>query len=234
MRINSILGKLKWDLNKLPTNSTITFLNPYSYLLVRNKNQLNSIDFIGIDGGLLKTIINVCYKAKIERISFDNTSLAPKVFNYCIKKNKSIYFIGSTELEINKFIKILKKTKPELKITGFRNGYFKDGNVRNTVINKIINMNPDIVVAGMGTPFQENFILDLNRKGFNGTSFTCGGYFHQTTKDINYYPKFYNRYNIRWAYRIIDEPKLFKRYFLFYPKSLLYIFFDIFTHKYYK
>lgn len=227
MKLESILLKLEWNLNELPKHSTITFLNPYSYLLVRNQKRIDNIDFIGIDGGLLKSALNIFFKTNIKRISFDNTSLAPKVYKHCLDKNKSIYFIGSTNSNIQQFIKILKSKNPNLHIKGFRSGYFENTEERDDALKTIIRTKPDYVVAGMGTPFQENFILDLKEKGYEGIAFTCGGYFHQTTKDMNYYPDFYNRLNLRWLFRIIDEPKLFRRYFFKYPQAMFYFFLDL-------
>jgi exopolysaccharide biosynthesis WecB/TagA/CpsF family protein len=234
MKLKSIINKLEWEIDRLPENSVITFLNPYSYLLVRNQKRIEDIDFIGIDGGLLKSIINMFLNLNIKRTSFDNTSLAPKVYNYCISQNKSIYFIGSTDSNINQFIKVLTNNKPKLFIKGCRSGYFENVEEREEALKAIIKLAPDYVVAGMGTPFQEDFILDLKEKGYKGISFTCGGYFHQTTKDIYYYPKFYDKYNLRWVYRIVDEPKLFKRYFLKYPQAMFYIFLDLLKFKYIK
>lgn len=230
-KIKLIFNKLEWDIEKIPSKSTITFLNPYSYLLTRNSKLLENIDFIGIDGILLKTIFNFFLKNKIERRSFDATSLAPILYKHCINNKKSIYFIGSTSLNINTFSEIIKKNMPELNVIDFRNGYFSSLCERITVINDIINLNPDFVVVGMGTPYQENFILDLKKGGYEGIAFTCGGYFHQTSKAIDYYPWFFNKFNLRWVYRIIDEPKLIKRYIIYYPKALFYILLDLLEFK---
>ena len=231
MKFNSILKKLDWEFSKVPPKSTVTFLNPYSYYLTRNLKKLDDIDFIGIDGGLLKFIINLFFNFDIERISFDNSSLAPKLYHHCINENHSIYFIGSTSPNIQGFINVLKAEVSNLNIVGYRHGYFESITQKEEVLKKIIKLNPNYVIVGMGTPFQENFILDLNQAGYEGIAFTCGGYFHQTTKGFNYYPYFFDKYNLRWFYRIIDEPKLIKRYLVFYPQSLFFIFLDLLRYK---
>lgn len=233
MKLNSILTKLDWEIRTIPPNSTITFINPYSYLLTRNVAKLDNIDFIGIDGGLLKSTFNLFLSLKTKRVSFDNSSLAPKLFDYCIDENKSIYFIGATNSNIESFISVLKREKFKLGIIGYRNGYFENNVERDAVLKKICNLNPDFVIVGMGSPFQENFILDLKKIGYKGISFTCGGYFHQTGKAFTYYPYLFNKLNLRWLYRIIDEPKLFKRYFLYYPKSMFFVFLDLFKYKFF-
>ena len=70
-----------------------TFLNPFSYMLVReNKSQLSHFN-IQIDGWILVQLLNV-FGFKSKRRSFDMTSLAPVFFNEAIQNDKSIYFIG--------------------------------------------------------------------------------------------------------------------------------------------
>jgi len=231
MEIKPLFKKLNWEIDSLPLKATITFLNPYSYLLIRKSEAIKEIDFIGIDGVLLKRIFNLFLENKIERRSFDATSLAPDLYHYCQNQNKSIFFIGSTDDNINAFLEVIRVSEPELDIKGFRNGYFNSNEEKRKTIEEIVKINPDFVIVGMGSPHQEKFILTLKRSNYKGISFTCGGYFHQTTKRVDYYPKFYNKYNLRWVYRIIDEPKLFKRYFAFYPKSMIYIFYDLIRFK---
>lgn len=70
-----------------------TFLNPFSYMLVRkNKKQLGKFN-IQIDAGILVLIMQL-FGVKLIRESFDMTSLAPVFFNEAIQNDKSIYFIG--------------------------------------------------------------------------------------------------------------------------------------------
>ncbi|MNN73388.1 UDP-Gal:alpha-D-GlcNAc-diphosphoundecaprenol beta-1,4-galactosyltransferase [compost metagenome] len=76
----------------------------------------------------------------------------------------------------------------------------------------------------MGTPRQEDFLIELQESGWLGVGFTCGGYFDQLNSADGglYYPGFIDRYNMRWAYRIYKEPKrLWKRYFVDYPVGML-------------
>ena len=58
---------------------------------------------------------------------------------------------------------------------------------------------------------QEQFALDLKSRGYNGIVFTCGGFLHQSANDINYYPEWINKYNLRAFYRIVKEKGLWAR-----------------------
>lgn len=207
-------------------NELTTFINPFSYLFFR-KNLLlfKKFDHLLIDGIALIYLLRII-GIKTSRFSFDMTSLAPKVFNSAIQRNKSVFFIGSDEESIMGFVKVIKLNFKELSIKGFRNGYFADDNEREDVLNNIAIKNPDIVIVGMGTPLQELFLVELKGKGWKGSGFTCGGFIHQTIANSNYYPDFFDRYNLRWLYRMFDEPKLIKRYLFLYPKSVLLFYVD--------
>ena len=60
---------------------------------------------------------------------------------------------------------------------------------RATTIDTIRALAPDIIVCGMGSIVQENFLLQLVKVGWRGVGFTCGGYLDQLNGGINYYPK---------------------------------------------
>ncbi|MFD2563569.1 WecB/TagA/CpsF family glycosyltransferase [Aquimarina rubra] len=204
-----------------------TFLNPYSYLKYReNPDLFNKFNKVYIDGILLVIWFRL-FGIKVKRTSFDMTSLAPKVFEFCSVNNKSIYFIGSTDSAINLFVNEVSSKYYNLKILGYRNGYFDNEQEKRNVLTLIKEKNPDFIVVGMGTPFQEEFLLSLKELGWKGSGFTCGGFIHQTAQGIQYYPTVFDKYNLRWLYRIIDEPYLIKRYFIYYPKSLFLFIYDM-------
>lgn len=208
----------------------VTFLNPYSYILARKNKELFENFSIKIDGMLLVKVLNLFGFKDIKRESFDMTSLAPIVFKEAIEKNKTLYFIGTKPKVIDKAIENIKASYPKLNIVGFRDGYIKDEE-QNEIFESIKQLRPNIVICGMGTPLQEQFLVDLQNSGWDGIGYTCGGFLHQTAGNIQYYPKWIDKYNIRWIYRIYDEPKLFKRYFWEYPKFLGYFLYDFYQYK---
>lgn len=211
-------------------NYLTTFLNPYSYLLARKNPQLlEEFDSICIDGIALVKILKIFGLADVVRKSFDLTSLAPIVFNDAIQTSKSIYFIGTKPKVIDQAIENIQLLYPKLEIVGYRDGYFN--NSSKSVLQNILDIHPNIVVCGMGTPLQEQILVDLQNIGWTGTGYTCGGFLHQTADNIQYYPNWVNKYNIRWVYRIYDEPKLFKRYFWEYPKFLMVFIYDYINYR---
>lgn len=210
----------------------VSFVNPFSYYKLRSaKQEISEIDFFYIDGVALNFFLRF-FGFKKKRFSMDMTSLAPVVFEYAIENNKTVVFVGSETSDIDIFVRKIRRSFSNLLISGHREGYFNSPLERHNYIRRLVQLNPDIIVVGMGTPLQEEFLLDLKNEGWFGLGITCGGFFHQTARRLNYYPKFFNQLNIRWVYRIIDEPKLFYRYFIIYPISLIYFIFDVLKYKF--
>ena len=105
----------------------------------------------------------------------------------------------------------------------------------------INNVNPEVILIGMGAPQQDFMIEEIIKSGWRGLIFSCGGYFHQVadSNKTNYYPHFINKLNLRWAFRIIKEPKkMIKRYFYdyieFYLASLNLYFRNLFIKDLFK
>lgn len=209
-----------------------SFVNAYSYNKLRRFSALRCLNNIYVDG-IFAVFIFRMLGFRVRRLSFDMTSLAPIVFNWCIDNDKTISFIGSSNFEINKAVSKFKECYPMLKIPYFHHGYLDDYELRSNVIGSLSRVvKPDVVVVGMGTPLQEQFLVDLKKAGWSGVGFTCGGFLHQTASSgIKYYPTFFDKYNLRWLYRIYDEPKLSSRYLIEYPKFIFYVLFDFVKYK---
>jgi len=74
-----------------------------------------------------------------------------------------------------------------------------------------LDINPDVVVVGMGALVQDRFAVLLRDLGCRSSIYTCGGFLHQTINRINYYPKWINRLHLRTLYRLIKEPYVWKQ-----------------------
>ena len=219
-----IKDRLVVDLNadRITTSGvTTSFINPFSYLRLRKSDiDLQPIKYWGVDGTSLQVLLRKTLRRPIERCSFDFTSLAHPVFSKLSNCGMTIFIIGSDTTSIQKFVSTIREHYPRLNISGFRNGYFDtDDDVKSTIAN-IIRLAPDFVLVGMGAVKQEWFIGELVRSGYIGACASCGGFIHQTaTSGIAYYPYWIDRYNLRFIYRIYDEPSLARRYLIEYPKS---------------
>jgi N-acetylglucosaminyldiphosphoundecaprenol N-acetyl-beta-D-mannosaminyltransferase len=191
-----------------------TFLNPVSYLSALDHKELFAgFDGIFADGSLLVKAIKLVYGKSVTRRSFDMTSLAPELLRYAEVNGKTLYIVASRQEQVEKAVEIFRERYPKLKFAGYRNGYFASDDEINVEAKHIVDVNPDILVVGMGTLVQEKFLLKAKDAGFQGIGFTCGGFIHQTSKnEIDYYPAWVDRMNLRFVYRMYKEPHTRKRY----------------------
>ena len=216
-----ILNKVR--ASKTPSQNSeklVTFINPYSYLQARRDTGLfTAFDEINIDGILLVKFLRFFGVVNVSRKSFDMTSLAGNVFS-CVEQGRlRIYFIGAKKGVIDKAVAVIQDAYPSIEVCGYRDGYFASVQERDSALQTIKNVDPDIVVCGMGTGVQEAFLTDLRSMDWHGTGYTCGGFLHQSSDgNLHYYPQWIDRYHLRWAYRISQEPKLFRRYTVDYLK----------------
>lgn len=189
-----------------------TCVNPFSYHLIRkHKIAYDDIDGLYIDGILMQKFVRLLWGIKVPRLSFDMTGMAPDLFARLNESGESIFFIGSKPEEIQDSVGHITAAYPQMNMVGFRHGYFSSEDERGAVIGEIVDRNPDYVIIGMGAPIQEKFAIDLKKAGYRGIAFTCGGFLHQTSRNIQYYPDWINRYNLRAFYRLFNEKRLFRR-----------------------
>ncbi len=191
-----------------------TFLNPVSYLsALEHKPLFGGFDGIFADGSILVAAIRLIYGKRVTRRSFDMTSLAPELLSYAETHNKSVYIVASRQEQVKKAVGIFKERYPKLSVAGYRNGYFVSEKEQEEEARHIVDVNPDFLIVGMGALMQERFLLKVKDAGYRGIGFTCGGFIHQTANnEIDYYPAWVDRMNLRFLYRMFKEKHTRKRY----------------------
>ena len=201
-----------------------TFLNPVSYLdAQKHKASFGQFDGIFVDGALLVAAIRMMYGRKVTRRSCDMTSVGRALLEMSAREGKSLYFVASKQEEVERAVAIFREKFPEVNIIGYRNGYFSNEEDMDEEARHITEVNPDFLVVGMGALKQEEFLLRVKAAGYQGVGFTCGGFIHQTARgEMDYYPVWVDRMNLRFLYRMWKEPHTRKRYlkagFIFPPK----------------
>lgn len=216
--VSKIISTESFSVNQIFENKgkAYTYLNPVSYLTaLDNKELFSQLDGIFADGGLLVKAIKMVYGKQVTRRSFDMTSMAPELFAYVAKHGKTIYIVASKQEQVEKAMEIFRERYPKVKFAGYRNGYFASESEMDVEAKYIAKLNPDFLIVGMGALMQEKFLLKVKNAGYQGVGFTCGGFIHQTSKnEIDYYPAWVDRTNLRFVYRMWKEPHTRKRYMM--------------------
>lgn len=138
-------------------------------------------------------------KTRITGIDF-MLKICKKSQDYCAK----IYLYGSKENIATKAKKEIEKKYKNINIVGTCDGY-KD---ESYAIEDIINSKADIVFVGLGSPKQEQFIIDNMEKLKNvKILMPVGGSFDVISNTKKRAPKWMIKLNIEWLYRLFQEPK---------------------------
>ena len=195
----------------------VTFANPSTALLARRTpafcRDLLAFDFVLPDGIGMCMAIRSLHGLPARRVSFDMTSLAPLVFEHAQSEGLAIVLIGGAPGVAERARERIRAAYPGLRVTGALSGY---GNIADSM-RQIVALRPDILICGMGGVRQEAFLLDMRAQGWRGWGFTCGGFFDQLCGSLNYYPRWVDYANLRWAYRLLREPgRLWRRYLIQY------------------
>lgn len=191
----------------------LTFVNPSSIALAaripRYRQLLDSFDAVLPDGIGMCWAIRLIHGLTSARVSFDTTSIAPLVFGRAAQANLTTAIIGGRPGVAARSVSSLTQAFPGLSVVSVLDGYGDLSAKRQ----ELRLLNPAIVICGMGAIAQEEFLLGLVEGGWRGVGFTCGGYLDQLSEGLNYYPKWIDAADLRWAYRLFREPRrLFRRY----------------------
>jgi N-acetylglucosaminyldiphosphoundecaprenol N-acetyl-beta-D-mannosaminyltransferase len=202
-----------------------TFVNPSSIKLARHNpsfaQALNRFDAVLPDGVGVSRAIEKLQKREACRISFDSTSAALPIFELGSDLDLGVALVGGGEGVAARAASQLQRHFPKLRIVAAMSGY---GDLE-AKREHLLRANPGIVVCGMGSIAQEDFLISLADQGWRGCGFTCGGYLDQLDGGLQYYPGWVDSLNIRFAYRIFREPhRLWRRYLVDYREfCILYL-----------
>ena len=140
----------------------------------------------------------------------------PQLIEMAHKNDFSLFFLGNppgvAELAANN----MGKDFPGLQVAGTYHGYF-DTNPKGTenqaVIDKINRAQPNILMAGMGMPVQERWLLE-NWNDLNvNIAISVGAIFEYMAGTMKHGPKWMTQYYMEWLFRLIDRPdRYIKRY----------------------
>jgi N-acetylglucosaminyldiphosphoundecaprenol N-acetyl-beta-D-mannosaminyltransferase len=197
----------------------MTFINPGTAMIAQRQPAVAGLfdhfDLVAPDGIAMVQAIRLLHGVHGARISFDSTALAPFVFRLAEQHDSRIVLVGGKPGVAERARRQLLPVYKKLNIIATLHGY---GDLSATIAT-VAELAPDIVICGMGVSLQESFLLKLSDTGWIGVGITCGGFLDQLSQGVQYYPTWVNSLNLRWAYRLMCEPRrLWRRYLLDYPK----------------
>jgi N-acetylglucosaminyldiphosphoundecaprenol N-acetyl-beta-D-mannosaminyltransferase len=157
---------------------------------------------IWVDGFSLAWMLSLVLGTPIPRRSFDMTSVAGAVFDSASRTGARIAIVGGCAGEAVALQRLVENRYPGLCVALARDGYFESVDEERA---SLVSADFELLVCGMGTPLQEEFVI-RNRDLLEGrTVFTCGAFISQSSNRLEYYPAWIDALQLRWMWRLYHE-----------------------------
>lgn len=184
----------------------IVNINPE--IITKNYKNKELIDIFNKQNYQIPDGIGIILASKIRKGNINQRITGIDLMNLICKESinfdSKIFLYGAKENIAEKAKKELQNLYPKINIVGTCNGY-EDENI---VLGKINNSNANILFVGLGSPKQEQFIINNMHKLKNIKIFMpVGGSLDVISKSLKRAPNWMIQCNLEWLYRLLKEPK---------------------------
>ncbi len=130
------------------------------------------------------------------------------------EKGYKIYLFGAREEVVVKVKEIFEKKYPQLKIVGYRNGYFNEADEQQ-IIEDMHMSGADMMFVAFSSPKKEywinKYLKEINIPFVMGV----GGSFDVVAGVTKRAPMWMQEHGLEWFYRFVQEPRrMWKRYII--------------------
>lgn len=176
----------------------------------RLKEIVNGCEVINADGISVVWASKKLKKPLKERVA--GVDLMQELLKLAEKKGYSVYLLGAKQHVVEQTAEAIKATYADIKIAGYRNGYFKSDEWPN-VAKQVEESGAQIVFVGITSPLKEYLVEDFQNRGLKCVFMGVGGSFDVISGNIPRAPKWVQKLGMEWLFRVMQEPKrLWKRY----------------------
>ncbi|MFA5021970.1 MAG: WecB/TagA/CpsF family glycosyltransferase [Patescibacteria group bacterium] len=212
------LQEILEQINKfLDSNNQHYIVTPNPEFLVAAQNNkkfrdiLNYAD-IAVADGVGLTYAAKFFKQRLQRIT--GVDLIWYICQLAEQKSCSVYFLGAAESVAQKTAEILKEEFPNLKIAGAQSGgqLIDPKIVDENLIKEINQTAPQIIFVALGQVKQEEWIFhQLDKLPSVKLAMGVGGAFDYISEAVPRAPQYLRKIGLEWLYRLIREPKRWRR-----------------------
>ena len=144
------------------------------------------------------------------------SDLVPRLLARLAERGGSVFLYGARPGVAERAGESLQSACPGLRIAGTENGYISD---ETALLEALEREKPDLLLLGLGAPRQELWMAE-NRQRTPAVMIGVGGLLDVFAGDIPRAPETWQRLGLEWLYRLLREPRRFKRVIRL-PKILL-------------
>lgn len=214
--MDEAIGALVRTIGSTPRSThAVSIVNAHTLNLATDDSNyravLKSSDFVFGDG------TGVRWAARQRGVSVrDNlvgTDLLPKLFERHSSSGYSMFLLGSTDETAERAAEYCSERFTGWQIVGFNAGFYPEGKL-SSIIDKINNAKPDILLVAMGNPLQEKWIHDNKHRLEVPVCIGVGGLFDHWAGNLKRAPKLVRKLGIEWLQILLQQPHKWRRYLL--------------------
>jgi N-acetylglucosaminyldiphosphoundecaprenol N-acetyl-beta-D-mannosaminyltransferase len=187
------------------------FLESSDIALCDSMGILGAIRYLGLD-------LPIDY-----RVSF--SLLMPKLLERCNEQGFSIFLLGAKSKLLEIALEKIALAYPKIVLHG-HHGYFgvRDPEQNAKVIRSINEIEPQILLVGMGSPIQEQWLYQNRQKLRANVLMAGGAVIDRLAGVVPNCPELLSNLSLEWLYRLCREPRrLSLRYLLGNPAFVLQV-----------
>ncbi len=202
---------------------TVFFANVHSIQLSKKKRMflelLNHADLVLPDGSGLK-LAGRLFGQPI-RENLNGTDFTPKLLRKAELEGWSVYLFGSGPDVVLQCCAVLKREYPRLEVAGYAAGFLSPEQEQK-MIEEIREKRPHILLVGLGSPRQEEWITTYGSRLPVCVCLGVGGLFDFIAGKFRRAPLWMRRFGIEWIFRFLQDPRRkWDRVFVEIPEFLV-------------
>ena len=136
--------------------------------------------------------------------------LGTKLLKVCAETGKKVFFLGGKPGVAEQAKEKLLAQYPTIQIVGTRDGYFKAEDEAQ-IVEEINASQADMLFVCLGAPKQEMFMANHKQDLKIGVMLGLGGTLDIIAGNLKRAPRWMITCRMEWLYRLIKEPRRFKR-----------------------
>ncbi|MBC2306056.1 WecB/TagA/CpsF family glycosyltransferase [Listeria booriae] len=176
------------------------------------KKIINEAALINPDGMSVVLAAKLCNQPQLERVAGIDVMI--RLLELSAEKGYRPYFLGTSKPILEKLITTVQHDYPTLTIAGAHHGFFQPEEEARIVAD-IKESHADLLFIALPSPQKEFFVDAHLTEMAVPVSIGVGGSFDVIAGELKRAPKWMQRLNLEWFYRMIQEPKrLGKRYII--------------------
>ncbi len=129
----------------------------------------------------------------------------------CARGGCGVFLLGTTEENVELAARRAQKRYSDLRVVGYHHGFFAHQEIRQ-VLRRIKQSEPRLVIAGMGVPKDQRFLVANFAELPPAVYLAVGGGLDVMARAVTRAPGLLRRLCLEWLYRLISSPSRWRRH----------------------